>query len=135
MTSLARDPRNGHRGTSGCRDGDDWDRNRDSRMRATSAGRGVTTIWGAAVKSNRVYSESTVVDVTVVRNRPANRCSTTALVVGDIGTLRSTLVSERTLASVRHAKVEVNIGLLVGVDAEVGNGERINVTAAANRGR
>jgi hypothetical protein len=130
MTSL----RNGYRDRSGCRDGDDWDRNRDSRMRATRAGRGVTTSGGAAVESNRVYSESAVVNITVVRNSPANRGSTTTLVVGDIGTLRSTLVCKRTLASVRHAKVEVNIGVLVGVYAEVGNGEGINVTAAANRG-
>lgn len=135
MTSLGRDPRNGHRDRSGCRNGDDWDRNRDSRMRATSASRGVTTSGGAAVESNRVYSESTVVNVTVVGNSPADRGSTTALVVGDIGTLRSTPVCERTLASVRHAKVEVNIGVLVGVYAEVGNGEGINITAAANRGR
>lgn len=104
-------------------------------MRATSASRGVTTSWGAAVESNRVYSESTVVNVAVVGNSPADGGSTTALVVGDIGTLRSTLVCERTLASVRHAKVEVNIGVLVGVYAEVSNGEGINVTAAANRGR
>lgn len=95
----------------------------------------MTTSAGAAVESNRVYSESTVINVAVVGNSPANRGSTTALVVGDIGTLRSTLGRERTLASVRHAEVEVNIGILVGVDAEVGNGEGINVTAAADRGR
>lgn len=93
-----------------------------------------TTAW-AAVESNRGYTESTVVHVAVVGDRPANRGSTTALVVGDIGTLGSALMCERTLAAVRHTKVEVHIGVLIGEDAEVGNGERIDFTAAANRGR
>lgn len=95
----------------------------------------MTTSAGTAVESNGVYTESTVVNVTVVGNRPADGGSTTALIVGDICTLRAALGCERTLASVRHTKVEVNIGVLVGVDAEVGNGEGINVTAAADRRR
>lgn len=71
----------------------------------------------------------------MVWNRPADGGGTTTLIVGDICALRSALGCERTLASIRHAKVEVNISILVGVNAEVGDGESINVTAAADRGR
>lgn len=96
---------------------------------------GSVSSTGAAVESDRVDSKSTVVNVAVVRDSPADGGSTTTLVVGDIGTLRSALLGKGTLASVRHGEVEVHIGILVGVDAEVGDGEGINLSATADGGR
>lgn len=72
----------------------------------------------SAVEANREDPESARVHVAVVWDSPADRGSTTALVVGNVSSLGVTAGSVLALGAVGHAIVELHVGLLVGIDAE-----------------
>jgi hypothetical protein len=87
-----------------------------------------------AIKPDRVNSKPTAVDITGVRNTPADRGSAAALVIRHVGTLSPTASGELTIGSIGHSKVESDISGGVNVDAERRDRESICIITTGDFG-